>query len=135
MEKEKTAKSRSEYIPGTCNIGQAEIRLRLMSGWLGLGLTIVLWIILELVHSAPGWKLFVFMPAMLSASGFLQAYFHFCAGFGMKGMFNFGLETGKTIMVMQDEFRKKDRQKSLFIMLLSALIGGIIAVAAFLIRF
>jgi hypothetical protein len=135
MEKEGSAKPGNEYIPGVCNIGRAEIRMRAASGWMGLGVTIVLWSVLALTHTLPGWRLFVFLPAMLGASGFLQAAFHFCAGFGMKGVFNFGPEVGKTDTVMQAEFRKKDRQKALFILLLSVLIGAVAAVAAFLIRF
>jgi hypothetical protein len=44
----------------------------------------------------------------LSTEGFLQTAFHFCAGFGMQGVFNFGAEVGKTETVEQAEFRQND---------------------------
>jgi hypothetical protein len=53
----------------------------------------------------------------------------------MKGVFNFGPEVGKTDTVIQAEFRKKDRQKALFILFLSAVTGAVAAVAAVLIKF
>jgi accessory gene regulator protein AgrB len=126
---------KNEYIPGVCNIGEAEIRMRAASGWAGLAGVIVLWAILALVHSAQVWRLFVFLPASLAAAGFYQAALHFCAGFGMKGVFNFGPDVGKTDTVIQAEFRKKDRQKAVFILLLSALTGAAAALAAFFIKF
>jgi hypothetical protein len=68
----------------------------------------------------------------LSAEGFLQAALHFCAGFGMKGVFNFGSELGKTETVEQAEFRRKDQRKALLISLYSALIGIAAAILGFL---
>jgi hypothetical protein len=130
-----TDKSKSEYIPGVCNIGPAERRARRLVGWIGLGATIALWVIFALTSTPHIWRLFVFLPASMAAAGFLQSALHFCAGFGMKGVFNFGPEVGKTDTVLQAEFRKKDRQKALFILFLSVLIGAVAAVAAFLIRF
>ena len=132
---ENTDKTKSEYVPGVCNIGPAEIRMRRMSGWVGLGATIVLWAALAVFHAGQAWRLFVFLPASMAATGFLQAAFHFCAGFGMKGVFNFGPEVGKTDTVIQAEFRKKDRQKALFIIFLSCVIGAAVAKAAFFIKF
>ena len=125
----------NEYIPGVCNIGKAEIRVRALSGWAGLGATAALWAILALVHAGQPWRLFIFFPASLAASGYFQAAFHFCAGFGMKGVFNFGPEAGKTDTVIQAEFRKKDREKALLILFLSALTGAALAIAAYLIKF
>jgi hypothetical protein len=81
------------------------------------------------------WRFFIFFPASLAATGFLQSTLHFCAGFGMKGVFNFGAEVGKTDTVLQAEFRKKDRQKAYFILFLSVIIGAALAVTVFLIKF
>ena len=33
--------SRTEYIPGVCNIGPAKIRRRRQSGWIGVGATLI----------------------------------------------------------------------------------------------
>jgi len=74
----------------------------------------------------------LFFPAFLSAEGFLQAAFHFCAGFGLQGVFNFGPELGKTETVEQLGFRRKDQRKALLISLYSALIGIALAILGYI---
>jgi hypothetical protein len=103
-------------------------------GWAGFAVTVVLWLIFILTRTPQVWRLFVFLPAMMSASGFLQAAFHFCAGFGARGVYNFTLELGKVAQVTQEDFKKKDFQKSMQINLYSALIGAAVAAAAYFIR-
>lgn len=125
----------TEYIPGVCNIGRAEIRRRRQSGWLGLAATIVLWGIFWLLRVPAPWRLFLFLPAMIGATGFFQAALHFCAGFGMRGVYNFGAQVGKTDTVEQAEFRRKDRRKANQIALYSALVGIVVGVAGFLLVF
>lgn len=122
----------NRYIPGVCNIGPAEIKRRRRSGWFGLGATIVLWLAFVVFRVSAPWRLLLFLPAFMSAEGFLQAAFHFCAGFGSRGLYNFGTEVGKTETVEQAEFRQKDQRKALMISLYSALIGIAIAVLGFL---
>jgi hypothetical protein len=123
--------SPAEYIPGVCNIGPAEIRRRSQSGWFGLGVTVVLWAAFFVFRVPAPWRLFLFFPSMISATGFLQAAMHFCAGFGMRGVFNFGQVVGKTESVEQAEFRRKDQRKARSIALLSALAGLVVAAAGF----
>jgi hypothetical protein len=123
----------NQYIPGVCNIGPAEISLRKRLGWWGLLITIVLWAALVWSASPVTWRLILFIPVFFSANGFLQGFMHFCAGFGMKGVFNFGPAVGKTDTVSQAEFRAKDRKKSQQIFIYATLIGIVVAVAAFLI--
>ena len=124
--------TKQEYIPGVCNIGPAEINRRRQSGWLGLGATILLWAAFLVFHVPAPWRLFLFFPAAMSATGFLQAALHFCAGFGARGVFNFGPEVGKTETVEQVEFRQKDQRKARLILLYSVMIGIAIAIAGFL---
>jgi hypothetical protein len=120
------------YIPGVCNIGPAEIRMRRLSGWLGLGATILLWAACWAFRVPAPWRLLLFFPAAMSATGFLQAAMHFCAGFAVLGVFNLGATVGKTDSVEQAEYRRKDRVKALQIALYSALIGLAVALAGFL---
>jgi hypothetical protein len=127
--------AKAEYIPGVCNIGPAEIRRRRQSGWVGLGVTILLWGAFLIFHVPTPWRLLLFFPAMMSATGFLQAALHFCAGFGMRGVFNFGSEVGKTETVEKAEFRLKDRRKARMIALYSALAGIATAIAALFVVF
>ena len=122
-----------QYVPGVCNIGTAEIQRRRQSGWIGLAVTIVAWGAFIAFRVPAPWRLFLFLPAAGSATGFFQAGFHFCAGFGIRGVFNFGSEVGKTDTVEQAEFRRKDRTKARLIGLYSALVGIVVAAAAFLV--
>jgi hypothetical protein len=124
--------SNPEYIPGICNIGPSEIQKRKQAGWIGLVFTIVFWLVFSILHVPSAWKLLLFFPATMSAIGFLQARMHFCAAFGMVGVFNFSLKVGKTDTVEQVEFRRKDKQKALQIIIYSAFIGIVVAVVGYL---
>ena len=124
--------TKQEYIPGVCNIGPAEINRRRQSGWLGLGATSLLWAAFWFFRVPTLWRLLIFFPAAMSATGFLQAALHFCAGFGMLGVFNFGSEVGKTETIEQAEFRHKDQRKARLIFLYSVMIGIAIAITGFL---
>jgi hypothetical protein len=122
---------KTDYIPGVCNIGPAEIRRRRQGGWIGVGVTIAAWALLAVFRVPFPWRLLLFFPAMIGASGFLQAALHFCAGFGTRGVFNFGPVVGATQTVEQAEFRRKDQRKVRMIGLYAAMIGLGIAAAGF----
>lgn len=122
----------TEYIPGVCNIGPAEIKRRQQAGWAALIATVALWLLLIILDAPAPWRLLLFFPASFAALGFLQARLRFCAGFGMQGLRNFGPQAGKTDTVEQAEYRRKDRQKAIQIGLYAALMGLVVALAAFL---
>lgn len=124
-----------KYIPGVCNIGPAEIRMRRASGYFGLAITIVLFVLFYFVPTDPLFRAAVFLPATLAASGFLQAQLHFCARFGMTGLFNVSEDMKHQQTVDQAEFRRKDQQKALTIIIGSAIIGIAVAVAAYFLPF
>ena len=119
------------YIPGVCNIGPAEIARRKRSGWAGLIVLVALWALLILLDADPLWSLLIFFPAAMAAAGFLQAYLHFCAAFGMKGVYNIMKPAGQTETVGQQEMHAKDRRKALLIIAGSVLIGLAIALIAY----
>lgn len=116
-----------EYTPGVCNIGPGEIARRKKAGWFGVGISALLLLVFILFPVPPLYRLIIFLPVTSAASGFLQAYFHFCAGFGFKGVYNVLKPVGQTETVQQIEFRKRDRQKALQITGLAMLIGSIVA--------
>ena len=118
----------AEYIPGVCNIGPAEIARRRHAGWIGVVTSAVFLLIFIFFHIPPLYRLIIFFPASLAATGFLQAYFHFCAGFGSKGIYNVMKPVGVTETVQQEEFRAKDRKKAHQIMLFSVVIGLTVAI-------
>lgn len=120
-------KRRSEYIPGMCNIGPAERRMRRIGGIAGALATFGL-LALLLVSDAPVlWRLLLVLPAAGAATGFLQDAFHFCAAFGLKGIFNVINSAGVTDNVDLEEYRVKDRNKALLIIILSGVIGVVFA--------
>ncbi len=125
-------KKHASYIPGMCNIGPAEIRLRRLSGIAGLVATAVLWLIFILIDTPSIWRLIVFIPATVSAVGLLQAWLHFCVNFGMRGLFNVSESLQQQESVDQQEYRRKDQQKALTIIAGSSVIGVIVALAAYL---
>ncbi len=121
------------YVPGACNIGKAEIARRLQFGWSGIAVTAVLAVIFYATGVPAPWRLVLFLPAAAGAVGLLQGYLHFCANFGMRGVFNFGSQVGRTDTVEQAEFRRKDRQMATRIMVWSLVIGVVVAVGTTLI--
>jgi hypothetical protein len=120
-----------EYIPGVCNIGPEEIARRRNLGWVSLAIVFVLLLALVLAGVNPWWRLFVFFPAAMSATGFLQAYFHFCTGFAHIGVFNFG-PVGERHKVDDEFSKKKDKRKGNQITLYAVLIGGVTVIIALL---
>lgn len=122
--------TQDKYVPGVCNIGPAEIKKRKQAGWTGLIATILLWAAFLWFDVPAAWRLTLFIPAMMSATGFLQAYTHFCAYFGFASLFNFG-DVGKTDSVSQAEFRAKDRRKAWQIVIYSILIGLAVALVGY----
>ena len=119
------------YQPGACNIGPAEIARRRQAGHVGLAIAIGALVGLVAIDAPPVTRLLVALPAAAAASGYLQARFRFCAGFGSKGIYNFG-EIGQTIQVDDADARQRDKAKSAQIRNASLAIGvavGLLAVA------
>ena len=101
-----------KYIPGSCNIGPQERKLRKAGGWIGTAVFLGLLVWFHLA-SFPKWAdFFLFIPALVGAIGFLQYYSHFCVNFGLRGLMNVDKEAFKTEQVVQPEYRRLDRQKS-----------------------
>ena len=111
------------YQPGICNIGPAEIARRRRAGNVGLGAAVAVLAGLVAVDAPRLSRLLVALPAAVSASGYLQARFRFCAGFGSRGIYNFG-ELGQTVQVEDGDARRRDRARSRQIGLASLSIGA-----------
>lgn len=124
---------RQTYIPGVCNIGPEERKLRRKSGIVSAIATLVLAVVLVAMHASRPWRLLLFIPAFGTASGFLQDAFHFCAGFGMRGVFNVLNAAGETEDVTTAEFQRQDRGKALQITGLSAAAGALVTAIAMLV--
>jgi hypothetical protein len=127
------AANNDKYIPGVCNIGPAERAKRRQSGYVGLLAAVILLVTLVAIGAARGWRLFLIIPLFAAALGFLQDWFHFCIGFGLKGLYNVINSVGTTDSVSQAEYRAKDKKKAISILWTSLAISVIIAVVLVLI--
>jgi hypothetical protein len=116
-----------EYQPGVCNIGPDEIRRRRNVGHTGLTATVGLLGALLWLDAPPVSRLIVALPAMISASGYLQAALRFCAGYGARGLLNFG-PAGQPVAVPDEAAAAADRRKARQISLASFAIGAAVAV-------
>ena len=111
------------YIPGVCNIGKGEVRQRLAVGWACLAVTLLMFWLLRYSTLSPAWNLLIALPAAASALGFLQGFLHFCAAFGLAGMYNVLTSAGTTESVDNAVYRAQDRSKAVRIIVYSVLIG------------
>lgn len=118
-----------QYVPGVCNIGPAEVGRRRTLGWVGLIATVVLVVLLRWRGATRGWELLVFVPAFLSASGFLQARFHFCTGYAARGVYNFG-RPGQSRAVPDEQSKRVDRRLGNRIMLYALVVAAAVAALA-----
>jgi hypothetical protein len=120
----------SDYRPGVCNIGPAEIARRRRVGQVGLIVAIIVLVALLAIGAPPLVRIVIALPAAGAASGYLQAWLRFCAGFGSRGIFNFGA-IGGTEDVVDPAARARDRARAGQIGIASLAIGivaGAIAV-------
>ncbi len=120
---------KAQYQPGVCNIGTAEKRARRQAGWVGLIVTVVLWGLFVVFKVSAAWRLFLFLPAMIAATGFLQARMSFCVNFGMRGVENFGDRIGSITVIEDPVSKKRDKARSYQIIGYAAIIAVVVAVA------
>jgi len=119
------------YRSGTCNIGPEEVARRRRAGHAGLIATVVLLAVLLALHVPPVFRLGVFVPAAGAAIGYLQAWFRFCAAFGVRGVYNFG-PLGRTSSVDNPAAVAADRAMARRLALASTAVGLVVAIAAVL---
>jgi hypothetical protein len=103
------------YIPGTCNLGKAEVRSRQIVALVGLVASIILATAL-IASSAPQFSgLTLFAPLMVFAVGFIQSRRKFCLAYGLAGTFNLG-KLGQISKVANPEDKAADRKTALSIL-------------------
>ena len=113
------------YVPGTCNLGKAEIRRRQFVALLGLFLagSTALGLVGSDAPRSARWGLFV--PLMVFSVGFIQSRKKFCLAYGFMGTFNLG-KLGDLSRVQSPEDRKADRKTALTILVQAALLALIL---------
>ena len=107
--------ARPQYVPGSCNIGEKEIRRRYRNGFIGLFFAILTVALVHFLNANQYWRLIIFIPVFYGLSGFIQAMTKFCFVFGFLSVFS--LEGRRMITKVQDdEAKKKDRKKAYLIL-------------------
>lgn len=124
------ATSKSEYVPGVCNIGNVEAANRRKTAMGAAIATIVVWATLILLDAPVFAYLLISLPAFVAATAYIQSRERFCAGFGAEGLYNFSDELGKTQKATKAEDLSKDKKKAISITVQSAIIGVVLAIVA-----
>ena len=115
------------YIPGTCNLGKAEVRSRQFVALVGLIMSITTFIGLIGVSASRSARWTIFAPLMVFAVGFIQSRKKFCLAFGFMGTFNLG-KLGQLSRVADPEHRKADRRTALTLLLQALVLAFAITV-------
>ena len=111
-----------EYVSGSCNIGQQEIKRRYQTAVFGSAL--------YLIFAIVGWCNFIFIPALIASVGFIQARKKFCVAFGLMGVFNFGA-TGITQKVSGKKDLSEDRKYAVSVLTQSIILATAISLPWF----
>ena len=119
------------YVPGTCNIGQGEIKRRQAVAIFGLFLIAISSIGILTTDQDRGARLSIFIPAVIFSIGFVQSRKKFCLAYGLAGTFNFG-KLGQISKVQSLEDKKVDRKTAIFILFQSIALAGAITAIFFI---
>ncbi|MFM7451866.1 MAG: hypothetical protein ACKO2M_05255 [Actinomycetota bacterium] len=103
------------YIPGTCNLGKAEVRSRQIVALVGFVATLILATGLIASSAPQASGLTLFAPLMVFAVGFIQSRRKFCLAYGLAGTFNLG-KLGQISKVVNPVDKAADRKTALSIL-------------------
>ena len=120
----------AEYIPGSCNIGNGEVRRRQAVAIFGLFLTSFSAVTILATDQSRNSRLSIFVPALIFAIGYVQSRKKFCLAYGLAGTFNFG-KLGQISKVQSTEDRKADRKTAVLILFQSAALAALITAVFF----
>jgi len=110
------------YVPGSCNLGKAEVRRRQIVALIGAALTVSSFIGLQATDTPNSARWSLFAPLMVFSVGFIQSRKKFCLAYGLMGTFNLG-RLGDISRVQSPEDRKADRKTATIILIQSALLA------------
>lgn len=108
--------SNTQYQPGLCNIGGAEVARRKQVAQFGGALYLIFSLIFIIKNYSLSLTAVIFLPAMIFAVGFIQSRRKFCLAFGLMGTFNFQ-RVGTLTKIEDRESLAADRRTALTILL------------------
>lgn len=100
------------YIPGVCNINHAEIASRRKAGHFGLGLFIVVLAASFILPIDRYARLVLFVPAFITAIGYLQARNRFCVAYAAAGQQNADEDSTKAQAIADADAKRQDKRKA-----------------------
>jgi hypothetical protein len=121
------------YVPGVCNIGPWEIRRRRAIAVIAFAIGLVALAILVAAGAPAALRLVLVLPFWSGALSWLQARRHFCAGFAMGGLSNFGDGAATRQQVTDPEAHRRDMLAVMRMTRDSFAIGAVLALATVLI--
>ena len=104
-----------EYVAGSCNIGNGEVRRRQVVALAGAVISVTSLVGLMNSDATLSARLTLFFPLMVFAIGFIQSRKKFCLAYGFMGTFNFG-KLGQISRVSDPVAKKADRKTALTIL-------------------
>lgn len=116
------------YIPGTCNLGKAEVRSRQIVALVGFVISLILAIGLIASSAPQASGLTLFAPLIIFSVGFVQSRRKFCLAYGLAGTFNLG-KLGQISKVADPEDKAADRKTALWVLAQATALALGIAVA------
>ncbi len=120
----------SAYVPGTCNIGQGEVKRRQAVAIFGLILMVISAAGIFATDQDRSARLSIFIPALIFSIGFVQSRKKFCLAYGLAGTFNFG-KLGQISKVQSPEDKIADRKTAVSILFQSIALAGLITAIFF----
>ena len=119
-----------EYIAGSCNIGNGEVRRRQVVALAGAVISTTSLVGLLNTDASRSARISLFFPLMVFAIGFIQSRKKFCLAYGFMGTFNFG-KLGQISRVSDPIAKKADRKTALTILAQSVLLALGLTLATF----
>jgi hypothetical protein len=119
-----------EYIAGSCNIGNGEVRRRQVVALAGAVISATSLVGLLNTDASRSARISLFFPLMVFAIGFIQSRKKFCLAYGFMGTFNFG-KLGQISRVSDPIAKKADRKTALTILAQSILLALGLTLATF----
>ena len=119
-----------EYVAGSCNIGNGEVRRRQVVALAGAVISATSLVGLLNTDASRSARISLFFPLMVFAIGFIQSRKKFCLAYGFMGTFNFG-KLGQISRVSDPVAKKADRKTALTVLAQSILLALGLTLATF----
>ena len=123
--------STHEYVAGSCNIGNGEVKRRQLVALIGLILSISTLLGFISTNTEPSLRLGIFLPLSVASIGWVQSRKRFCLAYGFMGTFNFG-KLGQLSKVSDKDSLAADRKTALTILIQSLSLAAVLTMIVYL---